>query len=290
LIYEGEHGGFHSKQTKERTDGKKGRRSDQDFTEALVSLAELGLIPWEHIEDETRVVYQWNSYPTMLQGLEARLTYARLDPWAGAPQRPIILCEARTIGGVFSRTIGPEYLVDIAPTGGQCKRFLITKIAPMLNGYDEDLLILYGGDYDDAGSDIEDNSRRILKEYCKNSFDWVRVAITKQGRDLAHLGFGIIESSDGAWLAKSNSIGGRALFQGRVSSEAVFDFRRRVFSALDPARFEQLSPELMLSHQCLCCGKQLTDPASMGRMIGPECSHTSSLLLPGVWRAEPKVA
>jgi hypothetical protein len=180
MIYEGEHGGFHSKQTKARTDGKKGRRSDQDFTEALISLSELGLIPWDDIVDETREVHSWNSYSTILQGLEARLEYARLDPWFGASQRPIILCEARTIGGVFSRTIGPEYLVDIASTGGQCKRFLITKVAPLLGQYDEDLIVLYGGDHDDAGGDIEDNTRRILKEYCHRPFDWLRVAITDE--------------------------------------------------------------------------------------------------------------
>ena len=42
------------------------------------------------------------------------------------------------------------------------------------------------------------------------------------------------------------------------------------------------TPAKMLSHNCVICGKGLTDPASMARWIGPECAGTSSLRVPFV--------
>jgi hypothetical protein len=50
----------------------------------------------------------------------------------------------------------------------------------------------------------------------------------------------------------------------------------------DGVFFANLSPDRMLGHHCLICGKGLTDPASMARWIGPECAGTSSLTVPFV--------
>ena len=180
MIYEGEHGGFFSKETKARTDGKKGRRPDQDFTEALIFLSEVGLIPWDHIVDETRQMHIWRCAPSVADYLGDSIPYARIDPWVGVA-RPIIITEARTVGGVFARTIGPEYLVPIVPTNGQTKRFLITQVAPLLD--ERDAHVLYGGDSDYCGDDIENNTRRVLEQYCKRSFTWGRVAITEEQRE-----------------------------------------------------------------------------------------------------------
>ena len=38
-----------------------------------------------------------------------------------------------------------------------------------------------------------------------------------------------------------------------------------------------LNAARMFEAACLCCGKALTDPASMARFVGPECAGTSSL-------------
>jgi hypothetical protein len=42
-------------------------------------------------------------------------------------------------------------------------------------------------------------------------------------------------------------------------------------------RLNPLNPDLMFQANCLLCGKQLTDPVSMARWIGPECAHSHSL-------------
>jgi hypothetical protein len=44
--------------------------------------------------------------------------------------------------------------------------------------------------------------------------------------------------------------------------------------------FDAIGPSVMLTPNCLYCGKPLTDPASMARGIGPECAGTGSVHAP----------
>jgi hypothetical protein len=66
----------------------------------------------------------------------------------------------------------------------------------------------------------------------------------------------------------------------------LIELRRQVIGALHPEHFAHLSSDLMLSHACLCCGKGLTDPASMARWIGPECWGSASINAPRLFKAE----
>lgn len=61
--------------------------------------------------------------------------------------------------------------------------------------------------------------------------------------------------------------------------------RERLISTL-PIVLDKLSPGAMLKPSCLCCGKQLTDPVSMSRWIGPDCYGSSSIDLP--WLVSPR--
>jgi len=62
--------------------------------------------------------------------------------------------------------------------------------------------------------------------------------------------------------------------------------RDRLVEVFNSGYFTTITPGKMLSPNCLCCGKGLTDPASMARMIGPECWGSGSLLVP--WLYEPQ--
>jgi hypothetical protein len=87
---------------------------------------------------------------------------------------------------------------------------------------------------------------------------------------------------DTVWRFKPKSAG-----WGRGSpKDGVIELRQRMITALHPDRFARLTPDLMLSPHCLCCGKGLTDPASMARWIGPECWGNASTNLPQMFRAE----
>jgi hypothetical protein len=69
------------------------------------------------------------------------------------------------------------------------------------------------------------------------------------------------------------------------SRTGYVELRQRVVAALHPDRFVELRPDLMLSPNCMCCGKGLTDPVSMSRWIGPECWGSASTNLPRIFKA-----
>jgi hypothetical protein len=79
---------------------------------------------------------------------------------------------------VLSRSAARDYRVTVAPTGGHCHGFLRTKVAPYLR---KDQRVLYIGDHDLAGNDIEDNTRRVLEHETGRTFtkdSWERLMIT----------------------------------------------------------------------------------------------------------------
>jgi hypothetical protein len=65
---------------------------------------------------------------------------------------------------------------------------------------------------------------------------------------------------------------------------------RRIVAAFRAGLFGTGMPAQMLSHNCVFCGKGLTDPASMARWIGPECAGTSTLRVPFIIAASPNDA
>jgi hypothetical protein len=85
----------------------------------------------------------------------------------------------------------------------------------------------------------------------------------------------------GVWTFKSR--GGRWALGG--TQEEFDKVRQRAIDALKPEHFSSLQPKMMLSPHCLCCGKGLTDPASIARWIGPECYGSASTNLPHIFKA-----
>ena len=151
--------------------GAKGqRRPDQNLIDAITILRESGQIPWDHIVDETRSIDDFSGYSSIAEGVASFLDGVDLDPWDG--DWPLILTESRSLAGVLCVLIR-EYRALIAPTNGQTAGFLHNKVAPRLSG---GMRVLYLGDYDLAGGDIEDNTRRVLERYA--DLDWERLALT----------------------------------------------------------------------------------------------------------------
>jgi hypothetical protein len=132
------------------------RRPDQDMHDALIDIREDGRIPWGWIVDETRSLDDYTGYKTIKDGVLGELPHIALDPWRSRP--PMILTESRSLAGVV-RHIVADYRARIASTNGQCGGFLRTNIAPTLQPGDR---VVYLGDLDLAGNQIEDNTRRVL--------------------------------------------------------------------------------------------------------------------------------
>jgi hypothetical protein len=156
------------------------RRSDQDMIDALTDLRENGEIPWDWIVDETRSIEDYTGFPTIKEGALAYLEIIRLDPWDG--EVPFILTESRSLAGVL-RALCQQYGVRIAPTNGQCAGFLHTQVAPKLNAWQ---VVLYLGDFDLCGNDIENNTRNVLEREV-GELEWERLALTEEQVEDYHL-------------------------------------------------------------------------------------------------------
>jgi hypothetical protein len=153
------------------------RRPDQDLHDALTDLRESGQVPWDWIVDETRTLDDYTGYPSIKDGVLIALQTITLDPWRGSA--PLILTESRSLAGVLRELVG-DYAARIASTNGQCGGFLRTKLAPVLQPVD---VVLYLGDYDLCGGQIEQNTRRVLEQEIGGPLKWERLAITREQID-----------------------------------------------------------------------------------------------------------
>ncbi len=133
------------------------RRPDQNVSDALAHLRNVEIVPWQWIVDETRSLSAWRYAATVADFVFETVPQARLDLWDG-DMPPIIVAESRSLAGVL-RDLAALYLVPITATNGQVGGHLHTEIAPSL-GWDQ--RVLYLGDFDWQGGQIENNTRNVL--------------------------------------------------------------------------------------------------------------------------------
>jgi hypothetical protein len=158
---------------------KGGRGADQDLSDASKRLRDEGLVPWGWIVDETRSLAEWEYAGSVADYVSRSVDYARIDCWAGEPP-PIIVCESRTFGGVLRRGIAADYLCPVTATNGQVGGFLNTNVVPTLQGNNR--RVLYIGDLDHQGTQIEENTRRVLVREA-GAREWKRIALTQAQAD-----------------------------------------------------------------------------------------------------------
>jgi hypothetical protein len=193
-FYELEQAGKLSKRVL-KLDGTPGKRKPtQDLTDAITLLRELGLVPWDWITDESRDVDAWHYADSVADYLKKTVDRARIDRFPGVPC-PVLLCEARGVGGVLRRGVAQDYLVTVCPVGGNCHGFLRNEVAPYLQG---DVIPLYIGDHDLSGNHIEANTRRVLEQAVGHALpNWERLMLTdEQCRQLRRKGIEPIQKED----------------------------------------------------------------------------------------------
>jgi hypothetical protein len=177
-----------------------GRSQDQNLSDASTFLRNEGLVPWDWIVDETRSLSEWRYTETVAEYVADSVDLARINCW-GDEEPPLVICESRTFGGVLARTLAGEYLCPVTATNGQVGGFLHTNVAPLLVGNDR--RVLYVGDLDLAGGDIEGNTRRVLVREAGEhrvlldegeTREWIRVALTAE--QVSEHGLPVIEKTD----------------------------------------------------------------------------------------------
>jgi hypothetical protein len=158
----------------------------QDITDYLTDLRDFGEIPWSWIIDEERRLTTWAHRlttwahaPSVAAYLRDRLTEATVSPWGEEPP-PLIVTESKATAGVLEPRVAP-YCSPVTGTKGQARGYLITEVAPLLAGNDRP--VLYLGDLDKAGEDIEWNTRQVLEVASGRPRDWTRLAMTEELAD-----------------------------------------------------------------------------------------------------------
>jgi hypothetical protein len=216
------------------------RRPDQDVIDAITSLRESGLIPWNAIVDETRSLNDYSGFRSIAEGVSAYLNVIELDPWNG--YTPLILTESRSLAGVL-RALMREYRVKIAPTNGQTNGFLRNDVAPAISTSTQ---VLYLGDWDFSGGHIEANTRRVLEQVCGRDLDWERLALTEaQVRDPV-LNLAVIDKYDRRTKTTHPSVETEAL-----SQRAIVDIVRNRLEALLPRPLASVQERGEAERECL---------------------------------------
>jgi hypothetical protein len=146
----------------------------QDVTDAVTRLRNDDRIPWNWIADTERGLTQWAFAGTVAGYLKDRLPEATINPWGDEPP-PVILTESKGMAEVLEATVN-AYVCPIGGTKGQSAGFLRTMVAPLLVGPAR--RVLYLGDRDRSGHDIEANTRGTLEAEA-GPLDWTRIGMTE---------------------------------------------------------------------------------------------------------------
>lgn len=179
LFYECEQEGNAAKPSP--TDTRPNRRrsigwppGSQDITDGLTRLRTAGLIPWDHIADTERSLLIWQHAPTVLDYVLERLDHATINPWGDEPP-PLVLTESNGMAQVLRR-VASQHCCPIGGTKGMTRGWLLTKVVPLLEQTGS-RTVLYLGDLDKPGLDIERNSRRVIEAALGEDLDWTRIGI-----------------------------------------------------------------------------------------------------------------
>jgi hypothetical protein len=146
----------------------------QDVTDTLMQLRKDGSIPWDWVADIERSVAIWGHWPSATAFMNEKLDSFRLNPWE-PDEPPLILTEAKGNAKVLEK-VAWEYCCPISGLRGHAGGHLRTEIAPPLE--DNNRAVLYLGDYDRSGFDIEQNARRVLEQTTGRNIEWVRIGLT----------------------------------------------------------------------------------------------------------------
>ena len=152
-------------------------RPDIPLQEALTYLRKHGIIPWDWITDETRSLSDFTGWSSITEWATTTVEHAELDPWQG--RAPLVLTESRSLAGVLDR-LARQYRIKTSATNGQVGGFLHTDVGPQLSAGSR---VLYAGDWDWQGHQIEANTRTVLEQIVGGDLDWDRIALTEDQVD-----------------------------------------------------------------------------------------------------------
>ena len=141
----------------------------QQLQKVTVDMRDGGLLPYAWIEDSSRRAY-WNTgYVGLDDYAQAAAQLYRRDYWTDTDTIVEVWCESRSLVGALGQVCS-EYVVPLFPSGGFPSLSFVYEAAEHIIDSDRgNAVILYVGDYDQAGVLIDVNLEKRLREFL---VDW----------------------------------------------------------------------------------------------------------------------
>ena len=141
----------------------------QQLQKATVDMRDGGALPYSWIEDSSRRAYMNTGYAGVGNYAQAAASIYRRDYWASTDTLVEVWCESRSLAGVLGQ-VCREYLVPLFPSSGfSSLSFTYQAATHIQESGRANAVILYVGDYDQAGvlidRAIESRLRTFLADW-----------------------------------------------------------------------------------------------------------------------------
>ena len=158
------------------------------LSDVLARAREDGEIPWHAIEDRTREIHEgYGEERTAVEHFNLFWDYVthmdtryEMPKWWKQPSKVFVVLEKEALYEVF-RQVTDDLGVDLIPLRGYSSVTLLKSLSDRLQDFGDtgELQVLYFGDFDPSGENIEESAEEKLREYGAD-FETRRVAITAE--------------------------------------------------------------------------------------------------------------
>ena len=144
---------------------EKSDKGYQQLQKATVDMRDGGMLPYAWIEDSSRQAH-WNTgYAGVGSFAEVAASIYRRDYWDSTDTLVEVWCESRSLAGVLGQ-VCRDYVVPLFPSSGFASlSFLYQAAAHIQESERAHAVILYVGDYDQAGVLIDKAIEGRLREF-----------------------------------------------------------------------------------------------------------------------------
>ena len=144
---------------------EKSDRGYQQLQKGTVDMRDAGALPYSWIEDSSRRAYMNTGYAGVGSFAEVAASIYRRDYWESTDTLVEVWCESRSLAGVLGQ-VCREYVVPLFPSGGFASlSFLYQAAAHIQEAGRANAVILYVGDYDQAGVLIDKAIESRLRDF-----------------------------------------------------------------------------------------------------------------------------
>ena len=144
---------------------EKSDRGYQQLQKGTVDMRDAGALPYSWIEDSSRRAYMNTGYAGVGSFAEVAASIYRRNYWESTDTLVEVWCESRSLAGVLGQ-VCREYVVPLFPSGGFASlSFLYQAAAHIQEAGRANAVILYVGDYDQAGVLIDKAIESRLRDF-----------------------------------------------------------------------------------------------------------------------------